>query len=136
MPTTVDQVTRRRLMRLGLTAHDPERAAPGYVVYSPMRSPGDVFALDGDGDRDVGAVVIKDRILGVGHVAGGNPHQRHGGGLDDEIVDGNLVIGTLLGVEALAVVKQRIQPDVHGQVEMRHVAGGLGQPPGDGLAHG
>ena len=50
MPTTVDQVTRRRLMRLGLTAHDPERAAPGYVVYSPMRSPGDVIALDGDGE--------------------------------------------------------------------------------------
>ena len=49
MPVAIDQLTRRRLMRVGLTAYDPERAERGYVVYAPMRGPGDVFVLDSEG---------------------------------------------------------------------------------------
>ena len=37
--TTVDQQTRRRMARTGLTAFDPDKACPGYVLYTPMASP-------------------------------------------------------------------------------------------------
>ena len=45
----VDQQTRRRMARTGLTALDPEKACPGYLLYSPMASPGDVYLVDLNG---------------------------------------------------------------------------------------
>ena len=48
--TTVDQQTRRRIGRLGLTALDPEKACPGYVLYTPMASRGDVYLIDLQGN--------------------------------------------------------------------------------------
>ena len=35
MATTIDQQTRRRTTRVGLTALDKDLACPGYVLYPP-----------------------------------------------------------------------------------------------------
>ena len=45
----VDQQTRRRNTRTGLTALDEDLACPGYVLYSPMSGPGDVYLIDLNG---------------------------------------------------------------------------------------
>lgn len=42
----VDPQTRRRLMRVGLTALDENRACPGYTLYSPHFSDGQVYLID------------------------------------------------------------------------------------------
>lgn len=42
----VDIQTRRRTMRTGLTALDEYRACPGYVLYAPITSSGEVFLID------------------------------------------------------------------------------------------
>ena len=47
--TTVDRQTRRRLTRTGLTALDRDRACPGYLLYTPMFSSGEVYLLDLEG---------------------------------------------------------------------------------------
>ena len=49
MTQTVDQVTRRRIMRTGLTAHDPDRACPGYVLYSPNGAGDSLHLIDLEG---------------------------------------------------------------------------------------
>ena len=46
---TVDSQTRRRMAKTGLTALDEDLACPGYVLYSPMSSPGDVYLVDVNG---------------------------------------------------------------------------------------
>ena len=48
MPT--DQQTRRRSTDTGVTLHDPELACPGYVLYTPMYSPGHVDLIDLKGE--------------------------------------------------------------------------------------
>ena len=48
--TSVDQQTRRRVGRTGLTALDPDKACPGYVLYTPMASMGDVYLIDMEGN--------------------------------------------------------------------------------------
>ena len=48
--TIIDQQTRRRMARTGLTAFDPDKACPGYVLYTPMASPGDVYLVDMEGN--------------------------------------------------------------------------------------
>ena len=45
----VDPQTRRRTTHTGLTALDDVQACPGYVLYSPMSSPGDVYLIDVNG---------------------------------------------------------------------------------------
>lgn len=47
---TIDQQTRRRMARTGLTACDPERACPGYTLYAPMSGTGEVYLLDINGE--------------------------------------------------------------------------------------
>ncbi len=47
----IDQQTRRRMSRTGLTALDRDKACPGYVVYSPMTGSGDVYLLNLDGEE-------------------------------------------------------------------------------------
>lgn len=46
--TTVDQQTRRRIMRTGLTALDRELACPGYVLFNPGGGE-KVYLIDLDG---------------------------------------------------------------------------------------
>ena len=41
---------------------------------------------------DVGVLVLEDRVVGPGGVGVGHLLQRHGGGLDDEVVDRQLVL--------------------------------------------
>ncbi len=48
--TTVDQQTRRRIARTGLTALDEAQACPGYVLYAPQAGPGTVFLIDLKGE--------------------------------------------------------------------------------------
>ena len=48
--TTVDQQTRRRMGRLGLTAYEPGKACPGYVLFTPMASRGDLYLIDMEGN--------------------------------------------------------------------------------------
>ena len=43
--TAIDQQTRRRTGRTGLTAFDPDRTCPGYVLYAPLAGPGDVVHI-------------------------------------------------------------------------------------------
>jgi len=45
----VDQVTRRRIMRTGLTALDPDRACPGFVLYSCNGAGDSVYLIDMEG---------------------------------------------------------------------------------------
>lgn len=47
---TVDQATWRRTRKLGLTAHNPEKAFPGYTLYAPMFGDGTVYLLDMEGN--------------------------------------------------------------------------------------
>ena len=47
--TAIEQQTRRRIARTGLTALDEERACPGYVVYTSMRGGREVYLLDIEG---------------------------------------------------------------------------------------
>ena len=48
---TIDDQTRRRNTKTGLTALDRERACPGYTLYAPMNGPGDVYLLSLDGEE-------------------------------------------------------------------------------------
>ena len=48
--TAIDQQTRRRTGRTGLTAFDPDRTCPGYVLYAPLAGPGDVYLIDMEGN--------------------------------------------------------------------------------------
>ena len=48
---TIDDQTRRRTTKTGLTALDRDRACPGYTLYSPMNGPGDVYLLNLDGEE-------------------------------------------------------------------------------------
>jgi hypothetical protein len=50
MDTSVDQQTLRRITRTGLTAHDPDRASPGYTLYTPLHGPGTMHLIDPDGN--------------------------------------------------------------------------------------
>ena len=48
---TVDDQTRRRTTKTGLTARDREWACLGYTLYAPMNGPGDVYLLNLDGEE-------------------------------------------------------------------------------------
>ncbi len=45
----IDQQTRRRMAATGLTACDPARACPGYILYAPMSGGGEVYLVDMQG---------------------------------------------------------------------------------------
>ncbi|HJM75209.1 MAG TPA: aryl-sulfate sulfotransferase [Dehalococcoidia bacterium] len=46
----VEQNTQRRTLKLGLTAHDPERTCPGFVLYAPMFGDGEMYLIDMQGN--------------------------------------------------------------------------------------
>ena len=48
--TQIDNQTRRRIARTGLTAYDPERACHGYTLFVPMTGGGEVILLGPDGE--------------------------------------------------------------------------------------
>ena len=48
---SADQATWRRTRTLGLTAHNPEKAFPGYTLYAPMFADGTVYLLDMAGNE-------------------------------------------------------------------------------------
>lgn len=45
----IDQQTRRRTGKVGLTALDGTRACPGYCLYAPMYGPGNAYLIDLEG---------------------------------------------------------------------------------------
>jgi hypothetical protein len=47
--TTIDQQTRRRIARTGLTAFDDKLVCPGYVIYTPLTGDGSVYVIDETG---------------------------------------------------------------------------------------
>ena len=47
----IDNQTRRRMSKTGLTALDRTLACPGYTLYAPMNGPGDVYLLNLDGEE-------------------------------------------------------------------------------------
>ena len=47
----IDQQTRRRMSRTGLTGLDRDQACPGFVLYSPMGGSGDVYLINLDGEE-------------------------------------------------------------------------------------
>jgi hypothetical protein len=48
--SSVDQITYRRMMRSGVTAHDPDLAEPGYVLFSPPGDDGTTVLIDMEGN--------------------------------------------------------------------------------------
>ncbi len=48
---TIDDQTRSRNTKTGLTARYRERACPGYTLYAPRNGPGDVYLLTLDGEE-------------------------------------------------------------------------------------
>ena len=48
---SVDQQTRRRIVRTGLTALDEELACPGYTLYAPLYGSGEVLLIDLQGNE-------------------------------------------------------------------------------------
>ena len=47
----IDQATWRRTRKLGLTAHNSEKAFPGYTLYTPMFGDGTAYLLDMEGNE-------------------------------------------------------------------------------------
>ena len=47
----IDQQTRRRMSKTGLTALDRDQACPGFVLYSPMGVSGDAYLINLDGEE-------------------------------------------------------------------------------------
>lgn len=47
----IEQHTRRRTMRVGLTALDESKACPGYVLYTPVEGDGTLYLIDLMGDE-------------------------------------------------------------------------------------
>ncbi|MCH8989106.1 MAG: aryl-sulfate sulfotransferase [Chloroflexi bacterium] len=47
----IDQQTRQRMSKTGLTALDRDRACPGFVLYCPMGGSGDVYLVNLDGEE-------------------------------------------------------------------------------------
>ena len=95
---------------------------------------------DGDSDADIDIVIKHHAVIGPTGVDLGNTAQRGGGGLDDEIVDGEEIRSRLIArggfrVQLLLDGDHRVEFDVHRDIEMRDARFGLGQAAGDHLAY-
>ena len=100
----------------------------------------DQAAVDRHRDADVGMLEAQDAVAGPHRVRRRHALQGERQRLDDEVVDRELVgrFVALLrraGVRLLAQLEQRVELDVHREIEMRDGLLGFGQPRGDGLAH-
>src|SRR5690606_33465414 len=92
---------------------------------------------DGDGDGDVGDLVVGDGPVDPGGVDAGDAAQGEGAGLDDEVVEGDLLaLGLEGGVDLRAGVGEGPRVEVDGEVVVGDLALGVAEATGDGLAHG
>ena len=48
--TLVDQITLRRILRTGVTGHDPDKAEQGYVLFSPLANVNKTIIIDMQGE--------------------------------------------------------------------------------------
>ena len=101
----------------------------------------DQAAGDGHGNAHIGVVVFNHGIVRPRHIGFRHLDQRHGQGLDDEIIDGNFPRGLAvlvlrcLQIEAFAQGQEVLEGNIDGDIEMRHRLLGFRQPPRNGFAH-
>lgn len=101
---------------------------------------GDQTGGGGDSDTDVGGVVLTDDSLAVDlNPAGvdlGHLEQSGGTGLDQEVVDGELVLALSGGVQSLAELQELADGEGGGDEVVGVLSHGLLETVGDNLAHG
>lgn len=96
---------------------------------------GDQTSGSRDSDGDVDGVVLADRLTLPGGVDGGDLLGSSGDGLDEEVVDAELVLALGGRVERLAELHELAHGDCRGDEEVGVLADGLLQTVCDGLAH-
>ncbi|KAH6610218.1 hypothetical protein Trco_000238 [Trichoderma cornu-damae] len=96
---------------------------------------GDETGGGGDGDRDVDGRELADNVAAPAGVGGGDLLGGNGHGLDEEIVDGQLVLAVTRRVEDLSQLQELGHGDGAGDVEVRVALGRLLQSVGNGLSH-
>lgn len=96
---------------------------------------GDETSGCGNGNRDVDVVELADVAVAPARVDLGNLAAGNSDSLDQEIVDGELVLAIGRAVQSLAELEELADGDGAGDVEVRVGLGGLDQTVGNGLAH-
>jgi hypothetical protein len=96
---------------------------------------GDETSGCGNGNRDVDVVELADVTVAPAGVDLGNLAAGDSDSLDEEIVDGELVLAIGRAVQSLAKLEELADGDGAGDVEVRVGLGGLDQAVGNGLAH-
>jgi hypothetical protein len=96
---------------------------------------GDKTSRGGNGDGNVDVVKLADVTVAPAGVDLRNLSAGNGDGLDQEVVDGELVLAVGRGVESLAELEKLADGERAGDVEVRVGLGGLDQAVGNGLAH-
>lgn len=96
---------------------------------------GDEASGGGDGDRDVDSGELTDNITAPAGIGGGDLLGSDTNGLDEEVVDGQLVLALAGGVQGLSQLQQLGHGDGAADVEVRVGLGGLQQSVGNGLSH-
>ena len=101
---------------------------------------GDQTAGGGNGNADIGGLVLTDDSLAVlldpAGVNLGNLQESGGASLDQEVVDGKLVLALSGGVQGLAELQELGDRQSGGDEVVGVLVDGLLQAVGDGLAHG
>lgn len=96
---------------------------------------GDEAVGSGDGDGNVNGVELADSTLAPAGVGGRDLLAGNANGLDQEVVDGELVLAVRRGVESLAKLQELANGESAGDEEVRVLGGGLDEAAGNGLAH-
>lgn len=96
---------------------------------------GDETSRGGNGDGNVDGVELADVTVAPAGVDLGNLSAGNGDGLDQEVVDGKLVLAVGRGVESLAELEKLADGERAGDKEVGVGLGGLNQAVGNGLAH-
>jgi hypothetical protein len=96
---------------------------------------GDKTSRGGNGDGNVDGVELADVTVAPAGVDLGNLSAGNSDSLDQEIVDGELVLAVGRGVESLAELEKLADGERAGDEEVRVGLGGLDQTVGNGLAH-
>lgn len=96
---------------------------------------GDEASGGGDGDGNVDGLELADGIASPASVDGGDLLAGNGDGLDEEVVDGELVLALGGAVQGLTQLQQLVDGDRAGDEEVRVGLGRLQQAGGNGLAH-
>lgn len=96
---------------------------------------GDETSGGGNGDGDVDVVELADVTVAPAGVDLGNLSAGNSNGLDQEVVDGQLVLAIGRAVKSLAELEELADGHRAGDIEVRVDLGGLNQAVGNGLAH-